>query len=162
MTETHEQVLARRQGEYEAHAALFSGLPGAAPLVAAYDGRAPSFHDAELLDLQLSTAAGKSRLRISNPYPTIFDRGRLIVTLTLGEVVDVDLQYFGRTNILFRLRVLPATQRPERAGYHRKLLDTDLEIELESSVGASGFIICSGVAVSWRKDRRARKGGAVG
>ncbi|MDR3471177.1 MAG: hypothetical protein P4M09_05765 [Devosia sp.] len=158
MSETHEQALVRRQGEYEAHAALFSGLPGAASLVAAYDGWAPSFHDAELLDLQLSAAVDKSRLRISNPYPTIFDRGRLIVTLTLGEVVDVDLQHFLRTNILSRLRVLPATQRPERAGHHRKLLETDLELELESSVGASRFIICSGVAVSWRKDRRARQG----
>jgi hypothetical protein len=149
--ETDEEVLARRRREYEAHAVLLSGLPGADSLVAAYDGFAPSFHDATVEELRLSTALNGTAIRMAIAHPDIFGEGRVIVTLAIGEVVDVDLDHFGRQNILYRLLLRPAVERPERWGYHRPLRADDLELELEASVGVSGYIVCAHLSVSWTK-----------
>lgn len=150
--DSNDEIIAGRKQEYEAHAALFAHLPGAEGLIAANDGWAPTFHDATIEEIKL-LSRGQSILQIRNPFPDIFSGGRAIVTFTFGEVVDLELSHFIRdTNILFRVLLRPAMQRPDRRGYHRALRPDDIEIELEPTAGLGGYLVCADVSVSWALD----------
>jgi len=102
-----------------------------------------------------------STVRIATPYPDTFSRGRVIVAFAIDEVIDADLDHFGKQNILLYLRLRPATERPERRNYHSKIEPGDLEFAFESSVGLDGFLVARGASVTWTKDRLARKAGPM-
>ena len=153
---TDDELLRLRQADYELHSKTFSLLPGADSLIQAY-GEVPSFHDAEVEAVQLSKK-GASSIRVSNLFPDIFSKGHVFVTLTIAEVIDIELEGFSPQNVLFALRVRPAPGRPERQEYYpRKLASDDLEIELEPTYGIGGRLVCQGITVGWTMDRRARQ-----
>ena len=148
-----EDLAAAQRAEYAVHSAILTGLPGAASLIASYDG-VPSFHDATVEDVNLSMR-GKSSIRIGNPYPTIYDRSRLLVTFEIGQVIDANLDSFGQ-NILFSLMLRHPVRRPERQNYRtREILEGDVEFDFDATCGISGFVVGRNLSVRWTKDRRA-------
>jgi hypothetical protein len=139
---------------YDLHCLTFSAIEGAASLNAIY-GDVTSFHDADLLDVNLSRGRPNT-LRISNPYPDIFGAGRVIVTLEIAEVVHLELSG-SSFSILFGLYVTPAGPDPRNEPYYgRPRRPGDLRIELESTAGLGGVLIASGLTLTWKKDRKAR------
>lgn len=155
MIDDLDAARARWRAAYEVHNATLVTVPGADTLIALYDGRVPSFHDADILSVQLTTQGG-SALRLALPYPTLFDRGRVIVNFEMGRILDADLDFFGTQNVVGDLFVRPAQDRPDRRNHIHKLKPGDLEIEIDPSVGLGGIIVCRGLSLTWSKDRLAR------
>lgn len=148
-----DDLVARRRADYLLHTELLSALPGGASVIAKYED-GTSFHDATLEDLKLSMR-GKSLIRIANPYPTIFDGGRLIVTFEIGRVVDANLDLFGE-NILFSLLLRRPPARPDRRNWlTRTVAEGDIEFDFEPTCGLGGFLIGRDVSVRCSRDRRA-------
>jgi len=140
---------------YELHCRTLPQVEGAASLIELYGG-VPSFHDAEVTEVNLRTDGG-STIRLANRYPTPVDAGRVFVTFEIAHLIDVVLDgYNHRQNVLGGLLIIPAPARQERARSHGPLEPGDLEIELDSILGVGGFLICRGVRVSWAMDRPAR------
>jgi hypothetical protein len=139
------------------HRATFPSLDGAASLIKLY-GDVPSFHDAEVTDLNLR-ASGGSTIRVSNLFPSIFDAGHVFVTFEIARLIDIVLDGFNhKQNVLGGLHVRPARFDPKRYPLHGTDLEPgDLEIELDSILGIGGTLICRAVKVSWTMDRRARE-----
>ena len=150
-----DETRERLQADYELHAKTFAGLPGAASLIDLY-GNVPGFHDAEVRELRLS-AKSESTIKISNLFPDIFSQAHVLVTLTIREIVHIQLDGFSPRNILYWLRTRPAVAKPDQERfYSRKRKDDDLELELGATFGIGGSLVCNGISVTWTKDRRAR------
>jgi Immunity protein 50 len=120
-------------------------------------GQAPSFHDAEILSLDLRRK-GQSVLRLHGWINTgqvgqggyfVLDRNA-IVTFTLSEVMDLQLDGFGIQNVIGGLILRRAPHRPERRGYLAlDPLPQDIELELEPCYGLSGLIRARSVSITF-------------
>lgn len=143
------------EDSYRLHQATFPELEGAASLVRLYDG-VPSFHDAEITDLNLRQAGGSS-IRLCNLYPTAVDDGRVFVTIEIAHLIDVELDGYNHgQNVINALHVRPVRSNAVRDTYRVPLEPGDLEIELFSIVGLGGLLVGRGLKVGWTMDRRAR------
>jgi hypothetical protein len=120
-------------------------------------GQAPSFHDAEILSLDLRRK-GQSVLRLHGWINTgqvgqggyfVLDRNA-IVTFTLSEVMDLQLDGFSVQNVIGGLILRRAPHRPERRGYLAlDPLPQDIELELEPCYGLSGLIRARSVSITF-------------
>jgi hypothetical protein len=122
----------------------FSDVPGGPELIKWF-GDAPSFHDAEILELSLNRS-GTSTLRIHTWRTTgaVNEKGHFvtdkdaIVTFKFQEISALQLDGFSSQNVIFglHLRRLPATSATS---------DTEAscyEITLEPCYGLHG-VICA-------------------
>ena len=131
-------------------------VPGGVDLVRWF-GQVPSFHDAEILSLQLSRKA-QSVLRLHGWINTgevgrdgyfVLDR-HAIVAFTLSEVMDLHLDGFGIQNVIGGLALRRAPDRLERRGYLAlDPLPQDIEIELEPCYGLSGLIRARAASITF-------------
>jgi hypothetical protein len=131
---------------------IYEEVPGGTDLVRWF-GQVPSFHDAEILSLHLHRK-GPSVLRLHGWINTgevgqsgyfVLDR-HAVVTFTLSEVMDLQLDDFSNQNVIFGLILRRAPNRPERG-----LLDPrpqDIEIELKPCYGLSGLIRARAVSIT--------------
>lgn len=143
------------EDSYRLHQATFPELEGAASLIRLYEG-VPSFHDAEITDLNLRQAGGSS-IRLCNLYPTVVDEGRVFVTIEIAHLIDVELDGYNHgQNVIGALHVRPARSNAARTTSRVPLEPGDLEIELFSIVGLGGLLVGRGLKVGWTMDRRAR------
>jgi hypothetical protein len=120
-------------------------------------GQVPSFHDSEILSLDLRRK-GQSVLRLHGWINTgqvgqggyfVLDRNA-IVTFTLSEVMDLQLDGFGIQNVIGGLILHRAPHRPERRGYLAlDPLPQDIELELEPCYGLSGLIRARSVSITF-------------
>jgi hypothetical protein len=153
---------------------IYADIPGGLDLVAWF-GRVPSFHDAEIVSLNLHRrAASTLSLHAWNTTRDVDDRGYFIldrhavVTFFLEEILDLQLDGFSHQNVIFGLCLRRALERPDRRPFY--WLDpspNDYEIELEPCFGLDGKIRCRKVSVAFvpgKPDdaRRPREGGASG
>jgi len=136
-------------------AAVYAAIPGGAELIAWF-GREPSFHDAEIVSLHLRRRS-ESILQIFfwRLPGGVDNRGHfqqdkhVVVSFVMGEIVDLQLDYFGHQNVIYSLKLGRASDRPDRAPYI-PLTDprpTDYEIELEPCYGMGGFIRCRKLSI---------------
>jgi hypothetical protein len=135
---------------------IYDEVAGGADLMRWF-GQVPSFHDAEILKLVLCRK-GRSFLHLHNWTNTgavgqdryyILDR-HAIVTFTLSEVMDVQLDGFSVQNVIGGLVLRRAPDRPERRRYLAlDPLPQDIEIELEPCYGLSGLIRARSVSITF-------------
>jgi hypothetical protein len=135
---------------------IYDAVSGGTDLVRWF-GQVPSFHDAEIVSLYLRRK-GQSILRLHGWISTgqvgqdgyfVLDR-HAIVTFTLSEVTDLQLDGFSIQNVIGGLVLRRALDRPERRGY--LALDPllqDIEIELEPCYGLSGLIRARAVSIAF-------------
>jgi hypothetical protein len=146
--------------------AIYHAVPGGAELVRWF-GQAPSFHDAEILSLDLRRK-GQSVLRLYGWINTgevgqdgyfVLDR-HAVVTFALDEVMDLQLDGFSIQNVIGGLVLRRAPDRPERRG-HLGLdpLPQDIEIQLEPCYGLSGLIRARAVSISFEPGKPAARNG---
>ena len=146
--------------------AIYHAVPGGVDLVRWF-GQVPSFHDAEILSLHLHRK-GQSTLCLHGWIDTgevgqdgyyVLDR-HAIVTFTLNEVMDLQLDGFSIQNVIGGLVLRRAPDRPERRG-HLALdpLPQDIEIELEPCYGLSGLIRARAVSITFEPGKPNEHGG---
>jgi hypothetical protein len=132
---------------------IYDELAGGADLVRWF-GQVPSFHDAEILSLRLHRK-GPSVLRLHGWINTgevghggyfVLHR-HAVVTFTLSEVMDLQLDNFSIQNVISGLVLRRAPNRPERRGYLTDPRPQDIEIELEPCYGLSGLIRARAVSI---------------
>jgi Immunity protein 50 len=134
---------------------IYDAVPGGEALVKWF-GRVPTFHDAEILSLDLRRK-GRSALRLHGWINTgavgpggfyVLDR-HAIVTFHLNEIMDLQLTGFSHQNVIYGLTLRRAPQRPERRDYLTlSPLPDDIEIELEPCFGLDGLIRARSVSIS--------------
>ena len=135
--------------------AALEALPGGRELIA-YFGFTPSFHDAEIVRLDLQR--GRPSL-ISVETWKVDSSDRSVVDITIGGIVDLMLEGFSAQNVVGEISFeLPAPPREERINMYfpSGRLDEEVEIGLSDIYGISGFIRCLDVSLSVRPLRRRR------
>jgi hypothetical protein len=135
---------------------IYDAVPGGVELVRWF-GHVPNFHDAEILSLHLRRK-GQSVLRLHGWTNTgtvgqdgyyVLDR-HAIVTFTLDEVMDLQLDGFSIQNVIGGLVLRRAPDRPERRGcLALDPLPHDIEIELEPCYGLDGLIRARSVSITF-------------
>ena len=139
----------------EQNQAIYHEVPGGADLLRWF-GRVPSFHDAEVLSLDLRRR-GQSALRLHGWIMTdkvgedgfiVLDR-HAIVTFTLDGIMDLQIDGFSAQNVIAGLILRRAPDRPERRGFLALAPSPqDIEIELEPCYGLDGLIRARSVAIT--------------
>ena len=141
--------------------ALLKTIPGGPEAVAWFNGW-PEFGDAEVVELRLARR-GPSLLRI---FAMASEGGKVgppfkeaIFDFTLRDMVDVNLEGFGRQNVIGGLALQRSTDQP----VHPSLVGIGLargevEIELWTCAGAHGMIRCTidKIVITPLTDNRAR------
>jgi hypothetical protein len=144
----------------ELETSIYDLVPGGADLLRWF-AQVPRFHDAEILSLHLRRKA-QSVLRLHGWINTgevgpngyfVLER-HAIVTFTLSDVMDLQLDGFGNQNVIGGLALRRAPDRPERQGYLAlEPLPQDIEIELEPCYGLSGLIRARAVSITFEPDK---------
>jgi len=123
----------------------------------AWFGCVPSFHDGEILSLHLNRVHS-SRLRIHAWIGTgaVDARGyfvtdkHAVVTFTLEEIIDLQLDGFSCQNVIGALALRRAPEHPDRLPFDPvATLPSVYEIELEPCFGLSGKIRARQVRISF-------------
>lgn len=137
--------------------AIYHDVPGGAALLRWF-GEVPSFHDAEILGLDLRRK-GLSRLRLHGWIMTgqvgpdrslVLDR-HAIVTFAIEGIMDLQLDGFSIQNVIGGLSLRRAPDRAERRNYLAlDPLPDDIEIELEPCYGLDGRIRARSVSIGFR------------
>jgi hypothetical protein len=121
---------------------VLAEIPGGADLLAWFGGHLPSFHDAEILSLELDRKGPTCRMRVHTWEITeevdeagcfVLDR-HVLVSFELGDVTELSLDGFNHQNVIFELFI-------ERSG-------EGYRIEIESSFGLSGAIAAKTVRIA--------------
>lgn len=117
-------------------------VQGGSDLLAWFGGRVPSFHDAEILSLELDRAGAACRFRVHAFEITgVVDQAghfvlarHAVVSFELGGVTDLELTGFNHQNVLGGLRI-----GREADGYR---------VELAPCWGLSGFLVARTVQIA--------------
>jgi hypothetical protein len=135
-------------------ASIYAAVPGG-PKLLDWFGRVPSFHDAEIVRLDLHRRA-ESRLslhfwnvrrEVDKQGAYILDR-HAVVTFVMKELLDLQMSGFSQQNVIFGLTLrhaLPPADR--RHFYARDPSDNDYEVVLEPCYGLNGLIRCRKLAI---------------
>lgn len=133
---------------------IYDEVPGG-PELLRWIGRVPSFHDAEIISLDLRRS-GKSFLRVHGWVGTeqVDENGYIVldkdavVTFALEEIMDLQLDGFSHQNVIFGLKLQRATDRGRSSYYALPQSPEDIEIELEPCFGLDGVIRAKRVSIS--------------
>ncbi len=119
-------------------------------------GQVPTFHDAEILGLNLCRS-GLSTLtlhgwimrdEISRDGFIVLDK-HAIVTFTMEDIMDLQLDGFSHQNVIGSLKLQRATDRGRGSYYPLPESPEDIEIELEPCFGLDGVIRAKRVSISF-------------
>src|SRR5688572_12535135 len=112
-----ERVTEYVKPDWEMHERVLNGIPGGPELIAWF-GRAPSFHDAEIEELEVGRRGGLLRLYYWQNIEALYADKVVYVTFTFDEVIDLELDGFYPQNVLFELVLKSPASRPERVNQH--------------------------------------------
>jgi hypothetical protein len=134
---------------------IYHEVPGG-PELLRWFGEVPSFHDAEIISLDLRRW-GQSALRVHGFVGTkkvdkagclLLDR-HAIVTFSIEEIMDLQLDGFSHQNVIGGLKLQRATDRGRANYYALPQSPEDVEIELEPCYGLDGVIRAKRVSISF-------------
>jgi hypothetical protein len=135
---------------------IYDTVPGGAELVRWF-GQVPTFHDAEILALDLRRRSASSLKihgwistgRISRDGTSELDK-HAVVTFAIESVMDLKLDGFSPQNVINGLVLRRAAVRPDRRPFlSLDPLPEDVEIELEPSFGLEGFVRARSVSITF-------------
>jgi hypothetical protein len=135
----------------------YEGIPGGAEMLA-WLGRVPSFHDAEIVNLNLFWRAPSTlSLHTWNMTPSVDERDyfvlekHTVVTFTIEDIIDPQLDGFSHQNVIggLNLRRAPLDPKRRRLVHGGASSSEDWEIELEPCFGLNGRIRCRKISVSY-------------
>lgn len=116
-------------------AELLIAVPGGGKLLEWFGGRVPSFHDAEVLELELHREKARCRIKIHTfrMTPEVDDKGffildkHVLVSFRLEGVINLEFNDFNEQNVIYGL----ALSRTADQGYR---------LELDPCHGLFGFV----------------------
>lgn len=144
MDETYWQKWTERQR------LALAALPGGPELIA-YFGFVPSFHDAEIIRLDLQ-GRGPSTI-VLRSWKTGQFVDDCVVEITIGKIIDLMLDGFSQQNVVGDIAfIVPAPVRPdrERMYFPTKRESEEIEILIAPCYGLDGFIRCLDVSLAIR------------
>ena len=129
-------------------ASILASIPGGIELLNWFQGN-PNFGDAEVLSLSLNRD-GPSTLCVGVYKPVESSYEAVIVTITLCDMIDVELEGFSYQNVIGSLTISRATERQ----VHKNLLGIGLTLPdhllvLEPCAGAFGRIYATVSKISF-------------
>jgi hypothetical protein len=132
-------------------------VPGGPELIAWY-GEVPSFHDGEIVAIDL-LAKGRGRLVVHhwNAHTKYDERHQAarsihncIVTFILDEIIDTEFDGFSNQNIIYEINLRRAPESSERSRFHGlKASPEDIEIKILPTLGVGGTIRCRRVSIEF-------------
>src|SRR6478735_208635 len=134
---------------------IFETVPGGRELLDWF-GRAPSFHDAEIMRLDLRRRAPSTlslhfwnvRRELDEQGAYILDR-HAVISFVMDELLDLQIDGFSHQNVIFGLMLRRAAPRADRRPFYAlDPSDDDYEIKLEPCYGLSGLIRCRKLIIS--------------
>jgi len=134
---------------------IYDELPGG-PELLRWFGEVPSFHDAEIVSLDLRRW-GQSALcvhgfvanyRAELGSDLVFDK-HAIVKFAIEDIMDLQLDGFSHQNVIGGLILQRATDRGRANYYSLPQSPEDIEIELEPCYGLDGVIRAKRVSISF-------------
>jgi hypothetical protein len=133
---------------------IYQGISGGPDLIAWF-GRVPSFHDAEIVNLNLVRRATSSlSVHAWNMTQEIDSRGYFIldrhavVAFTFDEIIDLQLDSFNHQNVVGELSIRRAADRQDRrTPDHFSPLPDDYDLEIVPCYGLHGFIRCRNISI---------------
>jgi hypothetical protein len=134
---------------------IYREVPGGLELLRWF-GEVPSFHDAEIVSLDLRRW-GRSTLCVHgfvgnyqlNPGNALLFDKHAIVTFTMEDIMDLQLDGFSHQNVIGGLILQRATDRGRANYYSLPQSPEDIEIELEPCYGLDGIIRTKRVSISF-------------
>ncbi|MEZ2220867.1 hypothetical protein [Rhizobium sp. RCC_161_2] len=128
-------------------------IPGGGEFVE-YFGHDPDFHDAEIVQITLNRHS-QSSISIHTWNNAPFDIAKhVVVTFSLADIADLQLENFSHQNVLNGLAVRLAPERKDRRPYYgRDPHPKDIEIELRPCFGLCGFIRARTISISFAKGK---------
>jgi len=135
---------------------IYTGIPGGPELIAWFD-RVPDFHDAEIVSLTINRRTPSilrlhgwtMRLEERPPRRIILDN-HAVVTFTLEDIIDLQLNGFSHQNVIYGLALTRAPDRLDRKPfYSMPSSPDDYEIQIEPCYGLGGLIRCRKISVSF-------------
>jgi Immunity protein 50 len=136
--------------------AIYRKIPGGAELLSWF-GQVPSFHDAEIMSLELNRR-GPSYLKIhgwimnekTDEEGHLVPKKHSVVTFELDQIIDLRLEGFSSQNVIYGLSIRHADPDPERApNYSETGRPDDFEVTLEPCYGMDGLIRCRSISLSF-------------
>jgi hypothetical protein len=126
------------------------------PRLLAWFGKVPTFHDAEIISLSLNRS-GKSELTLHgwimtdkvDPSGYIVLDKHAVVTFSLEEIIDLQLDGFSAQNVIHGLVLRHAKDRGRNDYHAMPAAPDDIEIELLPCYGLDGFIRAKKVEISF-------------
>lgn len=134
---------------------IYHEVPGG-PELLRWFGEVPSFHDAEIISLDLRRW-GQSTLRVHGFVANyqaklgsglVFDK-HAIITFAIEDIMDLQLDGFSHQNVIGGLILQRATDRGRANYYSLPPSPEDIEIELEPCYGLDGVIRAKRVSISF-------------
>jgi hypothetical protein len=124
-----------------------------------YFSSVPSFHDAEIIGLELNRTSA-SYLKI---HGWVLDRKNDLqnktlkhatVTFILGGITDLQLDGFSKQNVIGSLTIARTESDPDRKAYYsiEAFHENDFELTLEPCYGLDGRIRCKKIAIMFTPD----------
>lgn len=134
---------------------IYDTIPGG-PALLAWFGEVPTFHDAEIISLSLNRQ-GRSELKIHgwittdkvDPNGYVMLDKHAVVTFSLEDVMDLQLDSFSPQNVINALVLGQAKDRGRSAYYGTPAEPDDIDIELLPCYGLDGFIRAKKVEISF-------------
>jgi len=135
---------------------IYRSIHGGAALLD-YLGEVPDFHDGEIISLELNRK-GASFLKIHTWSVKLVERKydwtaarHAIVTFTMEQVTDLQLDGFSHQNVINGLMIERAAPPPDRVTFigTDDLALSDFEINLEPCFGMDGRIRCKDVEITF-------------
>ena len=130
---------------------VYNRVPGGRELIDWF-GRVPSFHDGEIVSLELRRRA-PSVLAI-HAWNTTWDAEKrfvpdkeAVVTFEMNDLIDVQLEGFSHQNVIGGLNLSHGPISEERRRFVDYPSDEDFEIELEPCYGLDGRIRCRSLRI---------------
>jgi hypothetical protein len=116
----------------------------------AFFGHDPMFHDGEIIQVLLNRRAASTISIHIWGVDNVDPVRHAVVTLTLTDILDLQLENFSPQNVIGDLIIRPLKDLAERRpDYPRKQLPDDIEIELVPIYGLHGFIRAAAVSLSF-------------
>ena len=142
--------------EYKTQESIYQSISGG-PELLAWFGQVPSFHDAEIVSLEI-ISRGTTTLKVKTWNLTdrvgtdgyYVSEKHAIVTFVMEELVHLQLEGFQPQNVIDGLDLSKTKAHPDHSSfYNEKDSPMDFDLMIQPCYGMDGIIRCKRISVNF-------------